>query len=207
LKSLIFRLDGVLSETLWVENGGGIRTIGNLRKSSRGETPPIQAEAWAIGRVDEYSRRSLASSKGCKSIPTLTVVRGKMKSLPKDISDDALIKLIDEWAGLMEAEDYDAAFQFTEQVPEMKWTPELYRKVIKSYGDCLSTQKVTVQGKPTDISQRKKVDRWEPNALSEVGEIWYDLNIDGFASDLTATFRICQTPEGIILRLNDVHVM
>lgn len=130
-----------------------------------------------------------------------------MKPLPKDTSDEALIKLIDEWAGLMEAEDYEAAFKFTEQVPEMKWTPELYRKVIKSYDESLSTQKVTVQGKPTDITQRKEVDRWEPNSLGEVGEIWYDLNIDGFVSDLTATFRICQVPEGIILRLNDIHVM
>lgn len=130
-----------------------------------------------------------------------------MKSLPKEISDEALIKLIDEWARLMEAEDYEAAFNFTEQVPEMKWTPELSREVIKCYGDCLPTQKVTVEGKPTDITQRKEVARWEPNVLKEIGEIWYDLNIDGFVSDLTATFRICQVPEGIILRLNYIHVM
>ncbi len=130
-----------------------------------------------------------------------------MKPLPKDFSDEALIEVIDEWAGLMEAEDYDAAFRFTEQVPGMKWTPELYRKVIKSYDECLPTQKVTVEGKPTDISQRKEVSRWAPNSRNEIGEIWYDLNIDGFVSDLTATFCICLVPEGIILRLNDIHVM
>jgi hypothetical protein len=33
------------------------------------------------------------------------------------------------------------------------------------------------------------------------------LNIDGLASDLTATFWIVDTPGGLILRLNDIHVM
>ena len=130
-----------------------------------------------------------------------------MKLLPTEISDEGLIAVVDEWAGLMEAEDYQAAFEFTDEVPEMKWTPELYRTVVKSYGDCLPMQKVTVQGKPTDVKQRKEVYRWKPNSLGEIGEIWYDLNIDGFVSDLTATFRICQISEGIILRLNDIHVM
>ena len=130
-----------------------------------------------------------------------------MKPLPSNISDESLIAVIDEWAGLMEAEDYRGAFEFTDQVQEMKWTPALYREVVKGYGDASPTQKVTVQGKPTDITQRKEVHRWEPNSIGEIGEIWYDVNIDGFVSDLTATFRICGTPEGIILRLNDIHVM
>ncbi|WDP88322.1 MAG: hypothetical protein HUN04_00590 [Desulfobacter sp.] len=105
-----------------------------------------------------------------------------MKPLPNDISDERLIAVIDEWAALMEAEDYHAAFYFTDQVSEMAWTPELYRKVVKGYGDALPKQKVTVQGKPTDITQRKEVDRWEPNGLGEIGEIWYDLNCS--SSDL-----------------------
>jgi hypothetical protein len=130
-----------------------------------------------------------------------------METLPHDISDQELIAFIDGWAALMEQEDYDAAFAHTDQVPEMKWTPDLYRQVIKGYGKCSSTQKVTVEGKSTDITQRKQVDRWEPNSLNEIGEIWYDLNIDGFASDLTATFRLVVEAGGIRVRLNDIHVM
>ena len=107
----------------------------------------------------------------------------------------------------MEVEDYGAAFAYTEHVLEMRWTPELICKVIKSYGDASPSQKVTVLGKPTDIRQRKEVIRWEPNALGEIGEVWYDLNIDGLASDLTATFCLEATPEGVIVRLNDIHVM
>lgn len=76
-----------------------------------------------------------------------------MKPLPNDISNENLIAVIDDWAGLMEAEDYQAAFEFTDQVPEMKWTPDLYREAIKGYGDALQTQRVTVYGEPTDITQ------------------------------------------------------
>jgi hypothetical protein len=57
------------------------------------------------------------------------------------------------------------------------------------------------------LLEREEVDRWKPNPRGEVGEIWYDLNIDGVASDLTATFRIVRVPGGLELRLNDVHVM
>ena len=63
-------------------------------------------------------------------------------------------------------------------------------------------------GEPTDITQRKEVDRWQPpRGSGVVGEIWYDLNIDGFVTDLTATFDLFDTPAGITVRLNDIHVM
>ncbi|MEW4456432.1 hypothetical protein AB1L30_27460 [Bremerella sp. JC817] len=107
----------------------------------------------------------------------------------------------------MELEDYDAAFAFTEHIPEMKWTPTLIRDVVKAYGDAEPTQRVTVIGKPTDVTQRKNVDRWPKNAHGAVGEIWYDLNIDGFVSDLTATFVILDVDDGLDIALNDIHVM
>lgn len=89
----------------------------------------------------------------------------------------------------------------------MGWTPVLIERVIKSYGDAFPAQRVTLNGKPTDITQRKKVTRWPENRLKVIGQIWYDLNIDGFVSDLTATFWIVSTGNGLVLRLNDIHVM
>lgn len=130
-----------------------------------------------------------------------------MPHLPHDATDEALIAFADRWAELMEREDYDAAYAFTNHIPEMKWTPALLRDVVKSYGDAESAQRVTVIGKPTDISQRKNVDRWPKNAHGVVGEIWYDLNIDGFVSDLTATFVILHADGGLNIALNDIHVM
>ena len=108
---------------------------------------------------------------------------------------------------MMESEDYAGAFGFTTHIPEMKWTPELIREVVRAYGNADPAQRVTLFGTPTDITQRKNVYRWPRNAHGAVGEIWYDLNIDGLASDLTATFVILDDADGLLIALNDIHVM
>lgn len=130
-----------------------------------------------------------------------------MKPLPHSTSDAALLGFIDGWAALMEQEDFRGAFAYTDQAPEMGWTPSLLREVVKAYGNARPDQKVTLAGVPSDVSQRKDVTRWQENRFGEIGEIWYDLNIDGVASDLTATFRIVRDSEGLLIQLNDIHVM
>jgi hypothetical protein len=127
--------------------------------------------------------------------------------LPKTVSDSELIAFIDGWAALMEREDYQAAYAFTDHTPEMGWTSSLIREVIKAYGDADPSQRVTVEGVPTDITQRKKVSRWPTKKYGFFGEIWYDLNIDAKASDLTATFDLKWTGNGVTVHLNDIHVM
>ena len=130
-----------------------------------------------------------------------------MEPLRATATDEDLIAFAERWAALMEREDYGADFAYTDHIREMGWTSDLMRQVIKSYGDAREDQRVTVAEVPSDISQRKKVDRWEANRFGEVGEIWYDLNIDVVASDLTATFRVVRVPQGLVIRLNDIHVM
>ncbi len=130
-----------------------------------------------------------------------------MAPLAATVADAELIALIDRWAALLEREDYEAAFSFTDPIPEMRWTPALIREVIKNYGEADPNQRVTVDGVPTDITQRKTVDRWPTDAHGCFGEIWYDLNIDGKASDLTATFALNCADGGITVHLNDIHVM
>jgi len=127
--------------------------------------------------------------------------------LPLDASDKDLIEFADRWAVLMEAENYEAAYAFTDHDPEMGWSPSLMKEVARSYGDARPGQKVTVERTPTDIRQRKEVTRWPRNSYGTVGEIWYDLSIDRLASDLTATFAVFETSEGLVLKLNDIHVM
>jgi hypothetical protein len=127
--------------------------------------------------------------------------------LPNDASDAAILAAVDRWAALLEAEQYDAAFDATEHDPAMGWTPDLMRQVITQYGDAEPGQKVTVVGKPTDITQRKKVHRFAKNKYGFVGDVWYDLNINGFASDLTATFGLRADTGGLALVLDDIHVM
>jgi len=130
-----------------------------------------------------------------------------MNPLPDSATDADLIAFADRWAALMEREDYEAAFAFTDHNREMGWTPDLIKRVVKCYGDANEGQRVTVAGVSTDIRQLKKVDRWEGHSTGEIAEVWYDLNIDGVVSDLTATFRVVRVPGGLVIRLNDIHVM
>ena len=127
--------------------------------------------------------------------------------IPNDAPDVAFIAAVDAWAALLEAEDYQGAFDITDHVDAMEWTPDLIREVIKSYGEADPGQRVTVAGKPNDIRQRKNVRRFPKNKAEMVGEVWYDLNINGLASDLTALFGIRAKPMGLVLTLDDIHVM
>src|SRR5262245_13475949 len=120
-----------------------------------------------------------------------------MVPLPADVSDADLIAFIGRWTALLEREDYEATFALTDHVPEMRWTAQLIRQAIKNYGDFRPGQRVTVDGVPTAKPQVREVDRWPTNAKGCVGEIWYDLNIDGEASDLTATFALDWAEGGV----------
>ncbi|HVE78056.1 MAG TPA: hypothetical protein VNA89_04295 [Gemmatimonadaceae bacterium] len=130
-----------------------------------------------------------------------------MTPLRRDASDADLLAYVDRWAALLEAEDYEAAFALTDHDPIAGWAPELLREVIKGYAEASTSQKVTLEGQPTDVRQRKEVTRWPVPRPAGIGQIWYDLNIDGRATDLTATFWIVATPDGLVLRLADIHVM
>lgn len=130
-----------------------------------------------------------------------------MTPLPGTTSDSDLIAFVDGWASLLEREDYEAAFRYTDHVPAMGWTPALIREVIKAYNEANPDQRVTVDGISTDITQRKEVSRNSITADGYFGYIWYDLNINGLASDLTATFDLYQADDGVRLRLSDIHVM
>lgn len=111
-----------------------------------------------------------------------------MEILAHDATDRDVLECADRWAVLLAAESYGEAFSFTAQDPRRGWSPELIRSVIKAYGDAGETQRVTVDGQPTDVTQRKDVDRWSNPRTDSIGEDWYDLNLDGLVSDLTATF-------------------
>ncbi|HEU4452086.1 MAG TPA: hypothetical protein VFR81_03465 [Longimicrobium sp.] len=130
-----------------------------------------------------------------------------MSRFPAAVTEAELIAFIDRWAELLEREDYQGAFALTGHDPGTSWTPALVAEAIGSYGDAAPGQKVTLRGVPSDVTQRKRVDRWPANDHGSVGGIWYDLNIDGEASDLTATFDLVLDGGGIAVRLDDIHVM
>lgn len=128
-----------------------------------------------------------------------------MIQLHPDTTDEQFLAYADMWVSLLEAEDYEGALAMVRSGPE--WTPELLGKVIKSYGDADPAQTVTLEAKPTDVSQRREVERWDDAPNGTTGGIWYDLGINGFTTDLTATFTICAAEGGLELWLDDIHVM
>ena len=129
-----------------------------------------------------------------------------MTSVPATATDAELIAFIDGWAALLEREEFELAFELTGHIADMRWTPALLREVIKGYGDARSAQRVTLHGVPTDVTQKKEVTRWATERHGFFGELWYDLNIDGKATDLTATFSLKRAGGRVTFHLNDVHV-
>ena len=130
-----------------------------------------------------------------------------MQNLPSASSDSEILAFVDGWAALLEREDYQAAFEFTDHVPGSSWTADLIRDVIKAYGEPGASNRVTVAGGPTDIAQRKEVVRRRNDERRYLGYVWYDLNLNGLASDLTASFDLIETTRGLSVQLNDIHVM
>ena len=130
-----------------------------------------------------------------------------MIPLPHTSSDKDLVEVVHQWVRLLEAEKYDEAFALTEHEENSGWNPSYIKQFIEGYGDAEPGQRVTFEGKPTDISQRIEVTRWAKNAYGAIGEVWYDLNINGFVSDITATFSVYSVQTGLVLKLNDIHVM
>ena len=130
-----------------------------------------------------------------------------MKPLDKKVTDAELIGFIDRWVEHLEQEDYLSAYNHTDHNLDMGWTPELICEVIKSYSEGGPEQRVTLTGKPIAVQQVKEVTRWQLNEIGFFGEIWYDLNIDGYVSDLTATFNLRYEEDGVYVELNDIHVM
>lgn len=132
--------------------------------------------------------------------------------LKNSATDEEILRFIDKWVSLFETEDYYAAFNLTQHKKATSWTPLLIREIIKSYGDCEPSQKVTLTNNGLCIdgadnvhpaTQSKEVTWYN----EKHGDVWYDLNIDGYVSDLTALFDLEKTDTEINVFLDDIHVM
>ena len=62
-----------------------------------------------------------------------------MITLPANSTDEEIVGYIYTWVTKLEAEDYGGAVAMAEHDPS--WTPELLRRIIKSYGNALPTQR------------------------------------------------------------------
>jgi hypothetical protein len=128
---------------------------------------------------------------------------------------------INAWLDLLSEEKYLDAYTFTLHDPYYQWTPKLLEEVINGYGlpyendgsaKCKVT-KWTLAVKDNTRNYYKEFNFFDkpiPNHRTdfvEIGDIYYDLPIDGEWSDLTATFKILQSKTFTTLELNEIHVM
>ena len=140
----------------------------------------------------------------------------RMAHLPYAATNDDIIAFVDEWVKLLESEDYDRAFEFTDHGPRM--TLDIFREHVRlqsslhalgyGQGESNPLPHVTLHGTatPTEVTQVKDVERWATNARGLAGSVWYNLNFDGFFSERTALFDIVDSGDGLTINLVDIGV-
>jgi hypothetical protein len=134
----------------------------------------------------------------------------------QDVSDEEILAVVRRWSDTMAAGNYRAALTM---VHAPGWTAELLQRTLAGYGDPDAPEQlhqVTLlefaRYRPGDEPfnnpwPRHKVDRFVLPDGKENISVWFDLPLDGYWSDLTATFDLDLKGETLVLALNMIHVM
>ncbi|MDO1445654.1 hypothetical protein Q0590_05305 [Rhodocytophaga aerolata] len=130
-----------------------------------------------------------------------------------------ILKAVDGWVKLLEQEDYQSAYEYTEQNTYYKWSPKLIQAVIYGYGlpvlhangevyriTCSDTATEDGRRPQHEINYLEEPLPYEEKEAEIIGQIWYDLPLNGKWSDLTATFKIVRKNTHLTLELAEIHV-
>lgn len=136
----------------------------------------------------------------------------RTSDLPESATDGEILARIGEWEALLARREYERALASCDAADG--WSADLLRHLIEDGWDDPGPHHVTVEGHPRALPAGgacvrvalRDVRRFGGNAGGEVAEVWYDLHVNGVASDLTATFRLVRVPGGLRLRFIDVNV-
>lgn len=150
-----------------------------------------------------------------------------MKTLPLEASDQEILDAVREWVGLLIEERYADAYEFLYH-DEAPWTPDLIATLIRNYGSTELVRdgevfKVTpleeaIVDPPKYMPLRQDVHRYKVAGPGDFawrdgddenpgGYIWFDLSLNGYASDLTATLDFFEVNNCFVFELKDIHVM
>ncbi len=141
-----------------------------------------------------------------------------MITLSANATDEEILDVARKWTAALARQDYDEAFAMTAHDPYYQWAPDLIKAVIQGYGlpEPRSDGKIfrvtpieSAAGGPPPCHEVEYFEQPRPISdtdLLAVGEVWFDLPLNGEWSDLTATFKICRSDDCTVLVLNDIHV-
>ena len=128
-----------------------------------------------------------------------------------DADDESILGYIDHWCDLLAKQRYAAALAAVHGGAEPNhWNPELLEKVINGYGlpephPCgevfVVTERTTAKGK----QHHREIQR-EDFGDPHIGDLWYDLPLNGEWSDLTAAFDLKRDGSQLGIVLDQVHV-
>lgn len=137
-----------------------------------------------------------------------------VRQLPENASHEDILNVVRDWVELLAADNFDAACAMLQHSPDEPWTPDFLRMWIFNYGwhDPMtdgSTFRVTscksAVGRETYYQDVNRFDA--PATKGLVGDVMFDLPLNGEWSDLTALFSIFSREGSLVLQLDDVHVL
>ena len=138
-----------------------------------------------------------------------------MVVLNRDASAVEILELVRKWVAALASDDYAEAYRMTAHDPYWQWTPELMRKTVAGCGlpePCADgvIHRVTSPEAAKGERARAAVTKYEEPRIDAngqiVGEVHFELPLDGDWSDLTARFEILVNEDGLNLVLNEIHV-
>jgi hypothetical protein len=139
-----------------------------------------------------------------------------MVTLPANASEADILAVVHRWVDLLAQGEYAQAQSLLRRDgAERQWPAEVVALSIASYGppptvDAGEESRVTPvsEARVADVQPRASVSRRGKSGRPEVvGDVPFDLPINGVWSDLTAIFFLRQIPGGIALKPFDIHVL
>ncbi|QKD02965.1 hypothetical protein EB235_16845 [Mesorhizobium loti R88b] len=134
----------------------------------------------------------------------------------QDASDEDILAVVRRWSDTLAAEDYEGALAMV-HAPD--WTADLLQRTIAGYGHPEPAERVhkvtplaSARYYPGDEPvnnpwPRHKVDRDTLPDGEPYISVWFDMPLDGYWSDVTATFDLDRDGETLVLALQMIHVM
>src|SRR5262249_55871439 len=138
--------------------------------------------------------------------------------LPVSSTAADILALVEQFVDNLATRDYGVAHSLLRQSQHYAyWTPALIEEVISSYGpptgeSDVERSQVTARSSAREAGYspcREVTFYEEPSTLRDasIGDVHYDLPINGVWSDLTAIFGIHRDEAGVTLELEDIHVL